>query len=241
MFYCQVVIDCLKEDQQTVDFCREFGQNAPAEMAWLMARILTTYISDKREIDRLAEEITATLQWKRFAERAASPAATSAYWQRLHAEQTRAAGVCLPVQTKAEETPTAVELVVAPSETVAAMSGGAELATRNSEASQAATPPEVSQAVESKQTRQSTKKPKRITNYRSLLRRTIRSAFLQNPEATDLEVIAFLDAEDALEVPRGLKTKDGEQTFGQVYRIKTKQKHRLEETISKVRRDMRRS
>jgi hypothetical protein len=131
VFYCQVVINCLEEDLQTVDFCREFGRNAPAEMAWLMARILTTKISDKREIDRLAEEITATPQWKRFAERAASPAVMSDYWQRLYAEQTRAAGVGPPVQTKAEETPIALESVIAPSEAAAGAASAAEPAAQD--------------------------------------------------------------------------------------------------------------
>jgi hypothetical protein len=241
VFYCQVVIDCLEADQQTVDFCREFGRNAPAEMAWLMARILATYISDEREIDRLAEEITATRQWKRFAGRTASPAIMSAYWQRLHAEQTRAAGVGLPVQTKAEETPIAVEPVVAPSETVAAMPGRAEVRTRNGEAFQdpppAATPSEVSPSVESKQTRPRPKK-KPSLNYTSRVKRTIQVVLTKHPEVrSDHRKIAnLMDEEGTAEVPPDWKA--GTRLFAEVHKRGDRNRQRLNVYISTVISDM---
>ncbi len=78
----------------------------------------------------------------------------------------------------------------------------------------------------------------RNLNYRSALKRAIALKITKAHNSTDREICNWLDEEGAADLPAGW-TKSHDRSFLSVY-LDPEQKHRIESTITKVRRDMRR-
>jgi len=76
-------------------------------------------------------------------------------------------------------------------------------------------------------------------NYRSELRRVISLQFARNPKASDLEICRALDADGAVELPVSW-TSGENRLFERAYKDPQKRR-KVENTISRVRRDMRKS
>jgi hypothetical protein len=76
-------------------------------------------------------------------------------------------------------------------------------------------------------------------NYRSELKRVISLQFARNPKASDLEICRALDADGAVELPASW-TSGENRLFERAYKDPQKRR-KLENTISRVRRDMRKS
>jgi chromosome segregation ATPase len=76
-------------------------------------------------------------------------------------------------------------------------------------------------------------------NYRSELKRVISLQFARNPKASDLEICRALDADGAVELPASW-TSGENRLFERAYKDPQKRR-KLENTISRVRRDMRNS
>jgi hypothetical protein len=76
-------------------------------------------------------------------------------------------------------------------------------------------------------------------NYRSELKRVISLQFARNPKASDLEICRALDADGAVELPASWKSGEN-RLFERAYKDPQKRR-KVENTISRVRRDMRKS
>ena len=80
--------------------------------------------------------------------------------------------------------------------------------------------------------------PSPLLQYRSEIKRAIVVQLIRNPNATDLEICRGLDADGAVELPDGWKSKQADRLFASAY---TDRKHRnkIEAMISSVRSDLR--
>jgi hypothetical protein len=78
-----------------------------------------------------------------------------------------------------------------------------------------------------------------LSRYRSEIKRAILTQLALNPKATDGEICRGLDADGSVELPSRWKSKVSDRGFFDAY-SDTVRRHKVEVTISKVRKDLRR-
>lgn len=77
-----------------------------------------------------------------------------------------------------------------------------------------------------------------LSSYRSEIKRAILTQLALNPKATDGEICRGLDADGSVELPSGWKSKVSDRGFFDAYSDAVR-RHKIEVTISKVRKDLR--
>jgi hypothetical protein len=77
-----------------------------------------------------------------------------------------------------------------------------------------------------------------LSNYRSEIKRAILTQLALKPKATDGEICRGLDADGSVELPSSWKSKVSDRGFFDAYSDAVR-RHRVEVTISKVRKDLR--
>lgn len=78
-----------------------------------------------------------------------------------------------------------------------------------------------------------------LSSYRSEIKRAILAQLALNPKATDVEICRGLDADGSVELPPSWKSKLSDRGFFDAYSDAVR-RHKVEVTISKVRKDLRR-
>jgi hypothetical protein len=78
-----------------------------------------------------------------------------------------------------------------------------------------------------------------LSSYRSEIKRAILTQLALNPKATDVEICRRLDADGSVELPSSWKAKVSDRGFFDAYSDAVR-RHKVEVTISKVRKDLRR-